>query len=294
MNIVDFRNMHPWEQSEWLAEVISDEVGDDMIVVDIVDTGKDTAFIYIPREEHGQWKETDLMDNYAKHLKAAGFYAESFFDEKDGLEYLEVFPHRGLPEEIFESRKSNKNKKLVKENLYVFIKESNTSSPEKEFNKVKDFHKQIISEVKRMKQEYEKVIEEYNNFKSTLVKEEIDKIVSELKDIFPDYTIKPIKLGISISSNKGILGETKYGEKEAKDAESGLGDFRSGEKIIETVLNKYGDILKKGSEEIAWYSDDYADDGTDWVFTEIEFVVKQGYFKNKYNLKSAPSFPFFP
>ena len=117
MTVNDYRDLDEYEQLRWLGEYLTDHFGTEVIAVDIIPNhGLDRSFSYVIPEAG----ENEL-EQYAKELRMMGLDAINFVDESDGQEYLEIFPLRGLPEEIFESNKPKKMNKLNEKNWQATI-----------------------------------------------------------------------------------------------------------------------------------------------------------------------------
>jgi hypothetical protein len=143
------------------------------------------------------------------------------------------------------------------------------------------------AEALKMRRIYRNEVKIYEGLQSQILKEEIDRIILVAKKLFPDYIIEPTQFGIKISCQKGISGD---GEN-AKNENSGLGDYAHGQEIYKTLVDKLGHIIKTHRENIAWFNpkknSDY-NDKTSWVYTSIEYEFKKTYLNKEFNMKTAP------
>ncbi|MFW6225867.1 MAG: hypothetical protein ACOC1K_04010 [Nanoarchaeota archaeon] len=112
-SLEDFRNMSSYEQANWLADVLSEELGLNVIFTEEGEVDGKTAFEFIINDND---EEMPMLDQYERHLKSVGFNAELYEDE--GESFIILFPYDGLPEYLFES-KINKKSKMLNEKQWV-------------------------------------------------------------------------------------------------------------------------------------------------------------------------------
>lgn len=149
-------------------------------------------------------------------------------------------------------------------------------------------NKENFSKLLQMREEYDKAVKVYEDLQSHSIKDEIDRVLLVLKQLFPKYEISPTQFGIRISCKKGISDDGDYAENE----NSGLGDYDQGQKIYKTLVDNLGPILKTNREDIAWFepeeNSDY-NEKTSWVYTWIEYDFKKSYLNKKFDFKTAPN-----
>lgn len=142
----EFRNMNKHEQAQWLAEVLTDELG-----YEVHFDGFDSARVFI------YYVETDENPReISKTLKERGYDAEVV--PEDGM-YITLNPYNGLPEDIFDesSRSVFEEQQIFERDWKMVI---DISQPWEQYDANKD-------------------VEEFKNTLANILEDKLDEINSK-------------------------------------------------------------------------------------------------------------------